>query len=237
MKRLSRFLVGSGLVVAAIGAGSTPASAQSPRTAFTGEVWTWDEQTNTVTLRQGLQDIRVVVSPDQFIGLRLHETKTIYGVLAPPAELPLTVVEVPSTTVPRGAAEEAEVTGTVGAMDGGRITVSTPQGTVQVWRAANGVMFNPGMRARVRMRVQPLDVIPVRPGQPAAPATTIDPATTPTTEPGDYAVIVGRVLEMDRSGRLTVDSPRGPVSVWVANAPRYKVNDTVEIRTSVHPAR
>lgn len=236
MKRLSGVLVGCVLLAVAVVVCCATASAQTQRTAFTGEIWTWDEQASTVTLRQGLQDIRVLVSPDQFIGLRLHETKTIYGVLAPPAELLHTVVDMPSTVVPRGAAEETEVTGTVAAIDGGRITVSAPQGAVQVWRATDGVTFNPGTRARVRMRVQPLAVIPARPGQPAEPAA-LDPAPTPGREPGDYAVIVGRVLEVDRTGRLTVDSARGPVSVWVANAARYKANDTVEIRTSVHPAR
>ena len=237
MKRLTGFLAASVIVAAAVGAGCATTSATSPGTAFTGEVWTWDEQTNTVTLRQGMRDTRVNITPDQIAKLRLHETKTVYGQLAPPAELPLVLVEGPSTVVARGAADEMEVVGTIAAVDpAGRIVVNAPQGAVEVWRATDGVAFTPGGAARVRMRVQPLDVVLVRPGQTVAitPAA-IEPAASPRTEHGDYAVIIGRVLAVDPSGRLTVDSSRGPVNVWVANPGRYKVNDTVEVRTSVHP--
>ncbi len=130
-----------------------------------------------------------------------------------------------------------EVTGTIAAVDpAGRITINTAQGPVQVWRATDGLAFPPGASVRVRMRVQPLDVIPVRPGQTVAssPAAVIEPAAS-RTAPGDYAVIIGRVIAVDPSGRLTIDSPRGPVNVWVSNPGRYKLNDTVEVRTSVHP--
>ena len=234
MKTITAFLVVAALVV-----GGLSAPARAADTAFTGEVWTWDEQTNTVTLRQGLQTIRVKVNPDQLVGLRPHETKTIYGELAPPAELPLVVVEgPPSAVVPRGPADELEVSGTVAAVDpGGRISVNAPQGTVQVWRATGGLAFAPGARVRVRMRVQPLDVVPARPGQARATAPpALEPSASPRAEPGDYAVIMGRVLAVDPSGRLTVDSSRGPINVLVPTATRYRVSDTVEVRTSVHPA-
>ena len=239
MKRLTGSLAAFVVIIAAaaVGAGCATTSATPPGTAFTGEVWTWDEQTNTVTLRQGMRDTRVIIGPDQIAKLRLHETKTVYGQLAPPAELPIVLVEGPSTVVARGAADEMEVIGTVGAIDpAGRIVVNAPQGAIQVWRATDGVAFAPGGPARVRMRVQPLDVVLIRPGQTVvASPVVIDPAASPRTEHGDYAVIVGRVLAVDPSGRLTVDSSRGPVSVWVPNPGRYKVNDTVEVRTSVHP--
>lgn len=238
MKRLTGFLAASVVIIAAaVGAGCATTSATPPGTAFTGEVWTWDEQTNTVTLRQGMRDTRVNLSPEQMAKLRHHQVQTVYGELAPPRELPLILVEGPSTVVARGAADEMEVVGTIGAVDpAGRIVVNAPQGAIQVWRATDGVAFAPGGPARVRMRVQPLDVVFIRPGQTvvATPAV-IDPAASPRTEHGDYAVIVGRVLAIDPSGRLTVDSSRGPVNVWVANPGRYKVNDTVEVRTSVHP--
>jgi translation initiation factor IF-1 len=234
MKHLSGFLTLSLLAVVAV-AGCATTSAPPGATAFTGEVWTWDEQLNTVTLRQGARDIRVNITPDQIAKLRLHETKTVYGTLAPPAELPLVLVEGPSTVVPRGAADEMEVTGTVAAVDpAGHIVVNAPQGAIRVWRATDGVMFTPGGTARVRMRVQPLDVVLVRPGVASVPAAVV-PAASPRTEPGDYAVIIGRVVAVDPSGRLTVESSRGPVNVWVSNPGRYKVNDTVEVRTSVHP--
>src|SRR5262249_27807598 len=159
-----------------------------------------DEQTNVVTVRQGARDVRVKVSPDTMAKLRLHETKTIYGELAPPAELPLVLVEGPSTVVPRGAAEEAEVTGTVATIDpAGRIVVNTQRGPVQVWRATDGIAFAPGSTVRVRTRVQPLDVILVRPGQAAPPPAVA--SASPRTEPGDYAVVIGRVIGVDPSGR------------------------------------
>ena len=83
------------------------------------------------------------------------------------------------------------------------------------------------------MRVQPLDLVPARPGQ--AVPVAVEPSASAPTEPGDYAVVVGRVLTVDLSGRLTVDSSRGPINVLVPNAARYRVNDMVEVRTSVHP--
>lgn len=234
MKRFSGLLIISVLVVALMAAGCATTSTRSPATAFTGEVWTWDEQVNTVTLRQASGDVRVQVTPDQLIGLRLHETKTIYGVLAAPSELPLVMVEGSTTLVPRGAPDETEVIGTVASVDpAGRVTVGTPQGAVQVWRATDGSMLNPGARARVRMRVQPLDVV-VQPGY-TAPEAAADLAASPRTEPGHYAIITGRILAVDPTGGLIVDSPRGPVSVRVANVARYRINDTVQIRTSIHP--
>lgn len=241
MKRFSGVLIASVLVAIVIAAGCATTTTVAPpgTTAFTGEVWTWDEQVNTVTLRQGPRDIRVNVTPDQLIGLRLHENKTIYGTLAPPRELPIVVVEGPSTVVPRGPADESDVVGAVAAVDAGGIVVNTPQGPVRVWRADGGMAFTPGANVRVRMHVQPLDVVLITPGQPAVMArapVTISPAAAPRTEPGDYAVVMGRVLAVDSAGRLTVESSRGPVTVQVPNVTRYKVGDTVEVRTSVHPA-
>lgn len=240
MKRFPGVLIASLLVAAVIVAGcATTTVAQPGRTAFTGEIWTWDEQENTVTLRQGASEIRVNVTPDQLIGLRLHENKTIYGTLAPPKELPVVVVEGPSTVVPRGAADESEVIGAIAAVDAGGVVVNTAQGPVRVWRATDGLPFSAGANVRVRMRVQALDVVLVTPGQTAvapAPAATIVPAASPRTEPGDYAMVMGRVLAVDPSGRLTVESARGPIMVRVSDVSRYRVGDTVEVRTSVHPA-
>jgi hypothetical protein len=241
MKGFSTFLTISVLAAAVIGAGcATTTTAPPGTTAFTGEVWTWDEQENTVTLRQAGRDIRVKVAPDELIGLQLHQTRTIRGTLAPPKELPLVMIEGQSTVVPRGPADEMEAVGAVATVDpGGKIVVNTPQGAVQVWRATNGLPFTPGAKVRVRTRVQPLDVVMIMPGQPGgtAPApVALDPSASPRTEPGDYAVVRGRVLAVDPAGQLTIESSRGPVIVRVPNVTRYKVNDTVEVRTSVHPA-
>lgn len=240
MKRFSTFLTISVFVAGVLAVGCATTTAAPPgTTAFSGEVWTWDEQENTITLRQGARDFRVNVTPDQFIGLVLHSNRTIYGTLAPPKPLPTVLVNAPSTVVPRGAADEMEAMGTIATVDpAGKLVVNTPQGALQVWRADGGVPFAPGGNVRVRMRVQPLDVVLVQPGQTvaSAPAPAMDPAASPRTEPGDYAVVMGPVLAVDPSGSLTVQSARGPVTVRVPNASRYKVGDTVEVRTSVHPA-
>jgi len=241
MKAFSTFLAISVFVAAALVAGCATTTAAPPgTTAFTGELWTWDEQDNTITLRQAGRDIRVQVTPDQLIGLQLHSTKTIYGTLAPPKELPFILVEGPSTVVPRGAADEMQVVGTVSVVDpAGKLVVNTPQGAVQIWRATDGMTFTQGGNVRVHMRVQPMDVVLVKPGPTgivASAPTPISPSASPRTEPGDYAIIMGRVVAVDPAGAVTVESARGPVTVRVPNATRYKVNDTVEVRTSVHPA-
>src|ERR671922_2199320 len=58
---------------------AAPATAQAPGDTFTGEVWTWDERENTVTLRRGAETFRVKTTPDQIKGLQLHSNATIRG--------------------------------------------------------------------------------------------------------------------------------------------------------------
>ena len=239
MKAFSTFLTISLFVAAALVAGCATTTAVPGATAFSGEVWTWDEQDNTVTLRQAARDIRVQVTPDQLIGLQLHSNRTIYGTLAPPKALPVILVEGPSTVVARGPADEMQVVGTVSVVDAGKLVVNTPQGAVQIWRATDGMAFTQGGNVRVHMRVQPMDVVLIRPGPTGVtspPPTPLAPSASPRTEPGDYAIVMGRVLAVDPAGAVTIESSRGPVTVRVPNASRYQVNDTVEIRTSVHPA-
>ena len=241
MKAFSTFLTISVFVAAALAAGCATTAPAPGATAFTGEVWTWDERDNTVTLRQAGRDVRVQVTPDQLIGLQLHSTKTIYGTPAPPKALPVVLVEGSSTVVPNGPADEMQVVGTVTVVDpGGKLVVNTPQGAVQIWRATNGMAFAKGANVRVHMRVQPMDVVLVMAGpggtiSSPAPAP-LSPGASPRTEPGDYAIVMGRVVAVDPSGAITIESVRGPVTVRVPNASRYKVNDTVEVGTSVHPA-
>ena len=241
MKAFSTFLTISIFVAATLAAGCATTATVPGATAFTGEVWTWDEQENTITLRQAARDVRIQVTPDQLIGLQLHSTRTIYGTLAPPKALPLILVEGPSTVVPNGPADEMQVAGTVAVIDpAGKLVVNTPQGAVQIWRATNGVAFTQGGNVRVHMRVQPMNVVLVNPGPGGtitSPAPTpLNPSASPRTEVGDYAIVMGRVVAVDPSGAITVESSRGPVTVRVPTASRYKVNDTVEVRTSVHPA-
>lgn len=222
------------LVVLALAGCATERAASAPgTTAFTGEVWTWDQQANTVTLRQsGGQTIRVKVTPDQFIGLRLNQIATIRGELAGPAEIP--TVQVPlGNLVPKGPADELEVTGKVSSVDpGGKAAIDSARGPVEVWVATPATALRPGEEVRVKMHVQALQPVPARPGDP--PAAALAPPTPAVgPQPGDYATVRGPVKAIDPSGRLTIDSPRGPIQVWVPKADRYTINEYVEVRTSV----
>jgi hypothetical protein len=101
-----------------------------------------------------------------------------------------------------------------------------------VWLAEQGSRpYQDGQQVLVRVRVQPLAVVPTSEARPG-------PAPTPAVgaEPGDYAVVQGRVTAVDAGGRLTVESPRGPVTVWLPGTARYRVGDWVEVQTSVHPS-
>jgi hypothetical protein len=54
--------------------------------------------------------------------------------------------------------------------------------------------------------------------------------------PGDQAVVVGRILNVNPTGTLTIESPRGPVTVWVPDANAFKIGDFVQVQTVVQPA-
>lgn len=214
------------------GCAAAPPAAPPPaagRQAFTGEVWTWDAQASTVTLRQGERTVRVTVTPEQLRGLQLHQVVTLYGEPAPPGIEQ--VVLPPGRLVPRGPADQAELHGMVAAIEAiGAVTVKASPGTLRLWLAEPGSRpYQEGQEVRVQMRVQPLDIVPATEAPAAAPAPEVG------TEAGDYAVVQGRVTAVDVIGRLTVESPRGPVTVWLPGAGRYREGDWVEVRTSVHP--
>jgi hypothetical protein len=201
-------------------------------TAYTGEVWTWDEQESTVTLRRGTQDIRVKVTPDQIRGLELHQKATVRGELAPPMEIPRVITPAMALrAVPRGPVDQHTVNGVVTAADPrGRLSVESDRGPLHVWAASGAEQrFQPGAKVRVEMAVQPVDMIPAGAGAPA------DPAASPLTpsQPGDHAIVTGRVMGIAKNGTLVVESPTGPVQVWVADSSKYRVEQPVEIRTSV----
>jgi hypothetical protein len=96
-----------------------------------------------------------------------------------------------------------QLTGTIGVVDpAGKLVVNTPQGAIQIWRATNGIPFSPGNNVRVQVRVQPMDVVLVQPGPAGVTAsapTPISPSASPRTEPGDYAIVMGRVVAVDPS--------------------------------------
>ena len=212
---------------------TTTASAPSggPQT-FTGEVWTWDEPNNTVTLYKSGQIQRVKISRDQMRTLRLHEQARVTGELAPPADLLHVVNAGPMAPVPRGQAETIEVKGTVASADPqGRIAVTSDRGPVHVWGAQGAdSRFAKGAPVSVKMTVQPVDMKPAPAGQPAA---ATPPAASPSSEPGDHAVITGRIVGVNPGGILVVESPTGPIQVLVADGAKYKVGDWVEIRSTI----
>jgi hypothetical protein len=51
--------------------------------------------------------------------------------------------------------------------------------------------------------------------------------------PGDQAVVVGRILGVNPAGTLTVESPRGPIAVWVPDPASFKIGDFVQVQTVV----
>jgi hypothetical protein len=204
-------------------------------TTFTGQVWTWDEADSTITLRRGTEDIRVKVTPDQLRGLQLHQTVTVRGQLAPPKEIERIVTPAkPLQAVPRGPVEQHALDGTVTAADPrGRLSIQTDRGPLHVWAAAGADQrFQPGAKVRVDIVVQPVDMVPAAAG--TSPAT-MQPAASPapTDRPGDYAVITGRVMGVERTGTLIVESPTGPVQVWVPDSGKFGVEQPVQVRTFV----
>lgn len=218
-----------------------PDQAAGRGTAYRGEVWTWDEREQTVTLRQGTETFRVRITPDQFKRLQLHETATVYGERLGPADIPVTMIPTPPMTiVPRGAIDQSEITGTVTGVDpNGVVTVDSARGTLRVWTATPGeARFASGAPVRVRISVQPVDMVPRGRVLANAPEPApSEPAASVPSEAGDYATLTGRLVAVDRTGALTVESPRGPVTVWVPDVSRYESGRTVQVRTSIHPAQ
>ena len=222
-------------------AARTTATAQAPASpaanTFTGEVWTWDEREHTVTLRRGAQDIRVKTTPEQMRGLQLHQMATIRGTLAPPADLPTTTTAaVAMTPVPRGRADQQTLNGTVTAVDpAGRLSIDTERGALHVWAAAGANQrFAPGDKVRVMMSVQSVDMVPA--SRSGAASSPTDPSASMSSQPGDSAVVTGRIMGVDR-GLLVVESPSGPIQVWAGESPRYSVSQTVQIHTNVAKAQ
>src|SRR5262249_48302171 len=174
-------------------------------------------------------------APDQFRGLDLHSMRTVRGTLAGPAEVQNTLTP-PVPLMVSGEIDDMDVTGQVTSIDpAGKVLIATSRGPVEVWIAQpTASVVKAGDQVRVQMRVQAM--VPAPSGHGPA-SSAMDPAASPTTEPGEYAVIRGRLLGVDPSGRLTVESPRGPITVWVPDSGRYHAGNVVEVHTSVHPAR
>jgi hypothetical protein len=125
------------------------------------------------------------------------------------------------------------VNGTVrSATPDGRVIVDTARGPLEVQVAqGEASRFPPGRPVDVRVTVQPLDMVPAP--APVPPPSPIPQPAASVAEPGDYGVVIGRILNVDPAGVMTVDAPGRPITVWVADPTRYRIGDTVEVRTFV----
>lgn len=223
------------LLLAACAGTAPPAPASGQ--AFTGEVWGWDQRAGIVTLRQGPNLVRVKTTPDQLATLRLHQVATIRGELVP-SDIERIMLPAGRLTA-RGQAVSGETTGTVTAIEpSGTVSIDSGRGPLTVWIATPGTQpFQTGQPIRLRVQLQPLEVLPPSTGATAPAAALSEPAAPTPSEPGEYAVVRGRVTAVDPAGRLTVDSARGPVSVWLPAGATLRTGDWVDVQTSVHPAR
>lgn len=224
--------------IVALLAGCATARPTAPGTqTFVGEVWTWDEPNSVVTLMEdGGRLVHVKVEPQTLRTLRLHQYTRVSGTPAPPVELHTTHPAGPVTAVPRGQPEIVEVAGTVTTVDArGRLAVASDRGPLHVWVAENAERrFSTGAPVTVQISVQPVDLVPaVSAPVPPTPAPVGMEAASPTSQPGDHAVVTGRIIGINPGGVLVVESPTGPIQVLSAGASRYKVGDAVQVRTTV----
>jgi hypothetical protein len=217
------------------------ASSAPPPTAgaqtFAGEVWTWNTEDSTVTLMQpGGQRVRVKTTPDQMRTLELHSRARVTGTLAPPDDLLLVQGTAgPVTAVPKGQPEVIELNGTVASVDpSGRLAVNSPRGPIHVWVASGAEQrFKVGAPVALKSSVQPVDLVPAAAPATPTPAPVGAPSASPTSEPGDHAVVTGRIVGVNPGGVLVVESPTGPIQVFSAESSRYKIGDAVQVRTTV----
>jgi len=226
------------IVLGGCAASPRPATAPGAQT-FAGEVWTWDEKESTVTLWQDGRAVRVKTTPDQMRTLQLHSFARITGTPAPPADLVVTTGSSgPVTAVPKGPAEMVEMRGSVAAVGpGARLAVNSASGPVYVWVATGAEQrFKVGEPVSVRASVQPVDLVPGSAATTPAPAP-VGAAASPSSEPGDHAVVTGRVIGVNPGGVLVVESPTGPIQVAGVDGSRYRMGDAVQVRTTVLSAR
>jgi len=233
-------LIAVGIVLLLAGCASAPSAPASSGQTFTGEVWTWDEPNNIVTLYQGGKTIRVKTTPEQMRTLRLHQSATVTGELAPPEDLVTIMKAGPANPVAKGPAEVLELKGTVASVDpNGRIAAATERGPVHVWVSSGAEQrFPKGSPVSVKMSVQPVDMVAAGSGGQAGASSSANAlaAASPSSEPGDHAVVTGRIIGVNPGGVLVVESPTGPIQVLVNDGSRYKVNDFVQIHTTVRAA-
>jgi hypothetical protein len=223
------------LVLAGCASAPPPSTQAGAGKVFVGEVWTWDEPNNVVTLYDAGRTTRVKITPDQMRTLRLHERTRVTGELAPPADMLVVTNTGPRTPVPKGQPESMDVQGKVATVDpAGRIAVTSDRGPVHVW-AASGAdhRFSKGAPVSVQMTVQPVDMVPVAGGAAAPTSPNALTSASPSSEPGDHAVVTGRIIGINPGGVLVVESPTGPIQVLVRDGSKYKIGDFVQVHTTL----
>jgi hypothetical protein len=203
---------------------------------YVGEVQNFNPKNSTVTLRQPDGLVHLKVTPDQLVGLQMGQTARMQGVRIEPANPVVVVPSGPMTPVPKGPADMVELNGTVTAVDPiGRLAVNTTRGPIRIATAADADQrFNTASPVMVRISVQPVDLVPAPgAGQAAAPVPMpVGDSASPASEPGDHAVVTGRVLSVNPAGALVVEAPSGPIQVVVVNPARYRVGESVQVRTT-----
>ncbi len=226
------------VAIAALLAGCATASPPAGGQTFAGEVWTWDVKDSTVTLLQDGQRVRVKTTPEQMRTLQLHQFTRVTGTLAPPSDLLILGPVGPVSAVPKGQPEVVELKGTVASVDpSGRLAINSERGPVHVWVAAGADQrFKVGEPVTMRSSVQAVDLVPASAPTVPAPAPVGAPSASPSTEPGDHAVVTGRIMGINPGGVLVVESPSGPIQVLATDSSRYKIGDAVQVRTTVRTA-
>lgn len=198
---------------------------------FSGMAWTWDTARSIVTLHDGVNQFRVQTTPETISRLNHHQWVVVSGTRLGPE--PIETVLLPSqpmSAIPSGPAASAEVTGRIAAIDpNGVAAIESARGPLRVWLADNAQSrFQAGRAVKVFVTVQPMRmVVGSGAGGPAlsAPAPVL----------GDQAVVVGRILAVNPAGTLSIDSPRGPITVWVPDVNAFKIGDFVQVQTVVQP--
>lgn len=205
---------------------------QTPVTGkFSGQAWTWDSARNIVTLYDSGRQLRVQTTPDQIARLQHHQWVTVTGTLLGPEPIETALLPAqPMAAIPNGPAASAEVAGQVTAIDpNGIATIDTPRGPMRVWVADNAQSrFASGTSVKMHVAVQPVRMVAVSGAGGQAPGPTMSAPV-----PGDHAVVVGRILGVNPAGTLTVESPRGPIAVWVPDPASFKIGDFVQVQTVV----
>jgi hypothetical protein len=227
-------LVGSAWTVTAQ---TTVVVTQPTPAKYSGTAWTWDSARSIITLYDSGQQYRVQTTPDQIARLQHHQWVTVSGTLLGPEPIETVLLPAqPMTAIPNGPAASAEISGQITAIDAaGVATIDSPRGPLRVWVADNAQSrFAQGRPVKVHVAVQPVRMMAVAGTGGQASGPTMVAAPPPI--PGDQAVVVGRVLSVNPAGTLTVDSPRGPITVWVATPGSFKVGDYVQIQTVVQGA-